>query len=92
MGIASKYIVFLSNYVAYWTLEDTKVVTFNPEKNLLSDEGGVIQSKLVAYASQQAHSSAERAALLGGVKVSISPISAIVPWSYTFILGILKTG
>ena len=35
------------------------------------DDDGVIQSRLVAYASQQAHSSAERAALLGGVKVRL---------------------
>ena len=32
-------------------------------------DDGVLQSRLIAYASQQAHSSAERAALLGGVKV-----------------------
>jgi histidine decarboxylase len=34
-------------------------------------DDGVIQSRLIAYASSQAHSSAERAALLGGVKVRL---------------------
>ncbi len=34
-------------------------------------EGDGVQSRLVAYASAQAHSSAERAAMLGGVKVRL---------------------
>jgi glutamate/tyrosine decarboxylase-like PLP-dependent enzyme len=38
------------------------------------DDAGVIQSRVVAYASQQAHSSAERAALLGGVRVRLLPV------------------
>lgn len=37
-------------------------------------DDGVLQSRLIAYASQQAHSSAERAALLGGVKVRLLEI------------------
>ena len=50
-----------------------------PEPELFLGQGlgiddGVLQSRLIAYASQQAHSSAERAALLGGVKVRLLEI------------------
>jgi len=40
----------------------------HPEEKL---EDGEIMNKLVAYASRQAHSSAERAGLLGGVKIRL---------------------
>jgi len=52
---------------------------------MIPDEAGIIQSKLVAYASQQAHSSAERAALLGGVKVSILTILLIKLDRFTIV-------